>query len=225
MIDIQNLSRVYGQGDSATTALRDIHLRIPEGAFATIVGTSGSGKTTLLNILGGLDSAYRGEARVDGRELRALSDRERSAYRNQMVGFVFQHFALLEHLDAVQNVALPAFFAKTREPDPLRRAAEVLSRVGLGERLHSYPGQLSGGQKQRVAIARALFGRPRLILADEPTGNLDTSTGAQIISLFEKLNREDKITVVVVTHEDFLFKNVTHKVRLEDGRLVEETPC
>lgn len=225
MIRLRNLSRVYGQGPSATAALRDICLEIPEGAFATVVGTSGSGKTTLLNILGGLDSGYLGEAQVAGRELRALTDRERSAYRNETVGFVFQHFALLEHLTALQNVALPAFFANAREPAPERRAAEVLARVGLGERLHSYPGQLSGGQKQRVAIARALYRRPRLILADEPTGNLDTATGAQIISLFEELNREDQITVVVVTHEDFLFKNVTCKVRLEDGRQVEGAPC
>ncbi len=225
MIRLRNLSRVYGQGPSATAALRDICLEIPAGAFATVVGTSGSGKTTMLNILGGLDSGYQGEAQVDGRELRALTDRQRSAYRNATVGFVFQHFALLDHLTALQNVTLPAFFADSREPAPERRAAEVLARVGLGERLHSFPGQLSGGQKQRVAIARALYRRPRLILADEPTGNLDTATGAQIISLFEELNREDKITVVVVTHEDFLFKNVTHKVRLEDGRQVEGAPC
>jgi putative ABC transport system ATP-binding protein len=171
--------------------------------------------------VGGLDTDYSGRAEVAGRDLKGMSDRALSTFRNETVGFVFQHFNLLEHLDAVANVALPAFFSGKPDGEARARAEEVLVRVGLKEKLKNLPGQLSGGQKQRVAIARALFGRPRLILADEPTGNLDTRTGAQIITLFEALNREDGLTVLVVTHEDFLFKNATLTVRLEDGRLVD----
>ncbi|HOX44940.1 MAG TPA: ABC transporter ATP-binding protein [Myxococcota bacterium] len=220
MIRLEHISRIYGQGEAATRALDDVSLEVPDGAFVVVVGTSGSGKTTLLNILGGLDSGYTGLAQVEGRDLRGLSDRELSRFRNQTVGFVFQHFHLLDHLDALHNVTLPAFFCDQEDAQALARAEEVLVRVGLKDKLRSLPGQLSGGQKQRVAIARALFTRPRLFLCDEPTGNLDTTTGAQIISLFETLNREEGISVLVVTHEDFLFKNATCVVRLEDGRQV-----
>jgi len=220
VIHLEHITRTYGQGEASTRALDDVSLVVPAGAFVVVVGTSGSGKTTLLNILGGLDSGYSGQARVDGHDLRGLSDRELSRFRNETVGFVFQHFHLLDHLDALHNVALPAFFRDADDASALARAEEVLARVGLRDKLRSLPGELSGGQKQRVAIARALFTRPRLFLCDEPTGNLDTTTGAQIISLFEQLNREEGITVLVVTHEDFLFKNATQVVRLEDGRQV-----
>lgn len=220
MIELTNIARVYGKGESATSALRDVSLAVEAGAFVRIVGTSGSGKTTLLNVIGGLDSAYTGTAIVDGRDMRAMADRELSRFRNETVGFVFQHFHLLEHLDARRNVALADFFAAQEIVDPLRRAEEVLERVGLADKLGSRPSQLSGGQKQRVAVARALFHRPRLILADEPTGNLDTRTSGQIIGLLESLNRDDGLTVVVVTHEAPLFRNATQTVRLEDGRIV-----
>ncbi len=220
MILLEKVSRTYGSGQGATRALDEVSLELPAGAFATVVGTSGSGKTTLLNIIGGLDSAFAGRARVDGRELGKLDDRELSAFRRQTVGFVFQHFHLLDHLDARHNVALPARFSGLPHQEALARAAEVLARVGLGEKLGRRPAELSGGQKQRVAIARALFHRPRIILADEPTGNLDTTTGGQIIGLFEELNREG-LTVVAVTHEQFLFHHPTHVVHLEDGRVVE----
>lgn len=219
MIHLEHISRKYGTGEAATSALSDLTLDVPTGAFVTVVGTSGSGKTTLLNILGGLDGDYSGTAAIAGKNLKQMDDRELSRFRNQTVGFVFQHFNLLEHLDALQNVALSTFFSRddTKAPE---RAEEVLIRVGLKDKLHKLPGQLSGGQKQRVAIARALFSRPRLILADEPTGNLDTNTGSQIISLFESLNADDGLTVVAVTHEEFLFKNATLALHLEDGRLV-----
>jgi putative ABC transport system ATP-binding protein len=220
VIKLEHITRIYGAGEAATRALDDVSLEVPDGAFVVVVGTSGSGKTTLLNILGGLDSGYTGLAQVEGRDLRGLRDKELSRFRNQTVGFVFQHFHLLDHLDALHNVTLPAFFRAQEDEAALARAEEVLVRVGLKDKLRSLPGQLSGGQKQRVAIARALFTRPRLFLCDEPTGNLDTTTGAQIIALFEQLNREEGITVLVVTHEDFLFKNATHVVRLEDGRQV-----
>jgi ABC-type lipoprotein export system ATPase subunit len=219
VIRLDHISRSYGTGDAATSALSDLTLEVPAGAFVTVVGTSGSGKTTLLNIIGGLDTDYNGTAVIFGKNLREMNDRELSRFRNRTVGFVFQHFNLLEHLDALQNVALSAFFS-AEAGESLERAEEVLVRMGLQDKLKKLPGQLSGGQKQRVAIARALFSRPRMILADEPTGNLDTKTGGQIISLFESLNKDDGLTVVAVTHEDFLFKNATMALHLEDGRLV-----
>lgn len=221
MIHLTNISRQYGQGETATQALRSVSFNISPGAFVKVVGTSGSGKTTLLNIIGGLDTEYTGTAVVSGKDLKALGDRELSRFRNETVGFVFQHFYLLDHLDALQNVALASFFSSQGEPDSLRRAQEVLIRVGLKDKLNHFPSQLSGGQKQRVAIARALFNRPQLILADEPTGNLDTRTGTQIISIFESLNRDDGLTILVVTHEDHLFPSSTQTIRLEDGRVVE----
>jgi len=221
MVHLTNISRQYGRGETATQALRNVSFDISPGAFVKVVGTSGSGKTTLLNIIGGLDTEYTGTVVVLGKDLKILSDRELSRFRNETVGFVFQHFYLLDHLDALQNVALASFFSSKTESDPLLRAEEVLIRVGLKDKLRNFPSQLSGGQKQRVAIARALFNRPRLILADEPTGNLDTRTGTQIISLFESLNRDDGLTVIVVTHEDHLFPSSTQTMRLEDGQVVE----
>ncbi len=223
MIHLEHIFREYGTGEAATPALSDITLEVPAGSFVTVVGTSGSGKTTLLNIVGGLDTGYSGTAVVAGKNLKKMSDRELSRFRNETVGFVFQHFNLLEHLDALQNVALSAFFAR-KDAQASERAEEVLVRVGLKDKLLKLPGELSGGQKQRVAIARALFSRPGLILADEPTGNLDTTTGSQIISLFESLNADDGLTVVAVTHEEFLFKNATLALHLEDGRLVNGQP-
>jgi ABC-type lipoprotein export system ATPase subunit len=220
MIELQDITRVYGKGDSAAFALRDVSLTVKDGAFVRIVGTSGSGKTTLLNIAGGLDSGYTGSAVVAGRDLKSMSDRDLSRFRNRTVGFVFQHFHLLDHLDARQNVAVASFFADEDGSNPGGRAEQALTRVGLESKLGSRPGELSGGQKQRVAIARALFNKPRLILADEPTGNLDTRTSGQIIELLESLNRDDGLTVVVVTHEAPLFRNATQTVRLEDGRIV-----
>jgi putative ABC transport system ATP-binding protein len=224
VIQLDHISRNYGTGEGATPALSDLTLDVPAGAFVTVVGTSGSGKTTLLNIIGGLDTDYSGTAMISGKNLREMNDRELSRFRNQTVGFVFQHFNLLEHLDALQNVALSAFFCNEdradNAPESAERAEEVLVRMGLKDKLKKLPGQLSGGQKQRVAIARALYAHPRLILADEPTGNLDTNTGGQIISLFESLNKDDGLTVVAVTHEEFLFKNATLALHLEDGRLV-----
>jgi len=222
MIVADRVSREYGSGSGATRALDGVSLTIPAGAFVTVVGTSGSGKTTLLNILGGLDGDYRGSVRVTGRELRDLDDRQLSDYRRREVGFVFQHFNLLEHLDARQNVAISAMFGDQDLAAARRRAEQVLERVGLAGMLGRFPGELSGGQKQRVAIARALFSSPRLILADEPTGNLDSTTGAQIIELFESLNRQDGLTVVVVTHEEFLFRHTSLSLRLEDGKLAGE---
>jgi putative ABC transport system ATP-binding protein len=222
MIQLENITRIYGKDQAATKALFDLNLKIEKGAFVTVVGSSGSGKTTLLNIIGGLDSGYSGRAVVDGQDLSCIGDALLSRYRNQMVGFVFQHFNLLEHLSALQNVSLPSFFSSANSRQADERSRRMLERVGLGEKIHSLPSQLSGGQKQRVAIARALFFEPGLILCDEPTGNLDTKTGSEIIALFESLNQEDGLTVLTVTHEEFLFKKTTQCVHLEDGCLVED---
>jgi putative ABC transport system ATP-binding protein len=225
IVRLTDVHRQYGRGGGATLALQGINLEIAGGAFVKVVGTSGSGKTTLLNIIGGLDTGYSGTAVVAGLDLRSMSDRALSRFRNETVGFVFQHFHLLDHLDALQNVTLASFFTGAGEAEPAERAEEVLIRVGLKDKLHSFPSQLSGGQKQRVAVARALFNRPRLILADEPTGNLDTRTSGQIIGLFELLNDEDGMTIIAVTHEDHLFRRATAAVRLEDGRVVEAGPA
>jgi putative ABC transport system ATP-binding protein len=224
VIHFEKVSRVYGQGDVRTEALREVSLDVEAASFVTVVGTSGSGKTTLLNIVGGLDTDYSGKVEVAGKTLKEMSDKELSQFRNKTVGFVFQHFNLLEHLNALQNVSLPSFFTSEEDKTALERAEQVLVRVGLKDKLTSRPGQLSGGQKQRVAIARALFSRPRLILADEPTGNLDTRTGEQTIALFESLNSDDGLTVIAVTHEEFLFKNATRTIHMEDGRLVSGGP-
>jgi putative ABC transport system ATP-binding protein len=223
VIHLTDVSRRYGTGEEATPALRSITLDVPDGSFVKVVGTSGSGKTTLLNVIGGLDTEYAGRVEVAGLDLRSLSDRDLSRFRNRTVGFVFQHFHLLDHLDALQNVTLAAYFSDGDVRRASERAEETLVRVGLRDKLRQLPSQLSGGQKQRVAIARALFGRPRLILADEPTGNLDTRTGGQIIDLFHALNAEDGLTIVVVTHEDVLFRLARRTVRLEDGRIVEDS--
>ena len=221
LIRLRGVSRTYGSAEARARALDGIDLEIEQGEFVLVVGTSGSGKTTLLNIIGGLDTSYEGSARVDGQELRQLDDTKLSRFRREKVGFVFQHFYLLEHLKAWQNVCLPNMFASEPDPAPRRRALGLLERVGLGGMEHRFPGQLSGGQKQRVAIARALFSRPKLILADEPSGNLDSNTGRQIIELFESLNKDEGLTVVVVTHEGQLFENPTKTVHLEDGRMKE----
>jgi len=224
VIHFEKVSRVYGKGEIRTEALREVSLEVQAASFVTVVGTSGSGKTTLLNIIGGLDTDYTGKVEVAGKTLKEMSDKELSQFRNKTVGFVFQHFNLLEHLNALQNVSLPAFFSGEDDKTAIERAEQVLVRVGLKDKLQSRPGQLSGGQKQRVAIARALFSRPRLILADEPTGNLDTRTGEQTIALFESLNSDDGLTVIAVTHEEFLFKNATRTIHMEDGRLVSGGP-
>ncbi|MBW1809302.1 MAG: ABC transporter ATP-binding protein [Deltaproteobacteria bacterium] len=224
MIHFEKVSRVYGKAEIRTEALREVSLEVQAASFVTVVGTSGSGKTTLLNIIGGLDTDYTGKVEVASKTLKEMSDKELSQFRNKTVGFVFQHFNLLEHLNALQNVSLPAFFSGEDDKTAIERAEQVLVRVGLKDKLQSRPGQLSGGQKQRVAIARALFSRPRLILADEPTGNLDTRTGEQTIALFESLNSDDGLTVIAVTHEEFLFKNATRTIHMEDGRLVSGGP-
>ena len=214
MIRLDSVGKSYG----AQPVLRDVSLSVADGELLSLVGRSGSGKSTLLHIMGGLDRRYSGKASVLGHDLHALDDRQLARFRNREVGFVFQAFNLLDHLTARQNVALPSYFADSDVADADRRAVDALARVGIGDKAESRPSALSGGQKQRVAIARALFHTPKLLLCDEPTGNLDSDTGAQIIELFRALNKEG-LTLVIVTHEERVSSVASRVLRLEDGAL------
>jgi putative ABC transport system ATP-binding protein len=200
MIELQDITRIYGKGESAAYALRGVSLRVEDRAFVRIVGTSGSGKTTLLNIAGGLDSGYTGSAVVAGRDLKSMSDRDLSRFRNSTVGFVFQHFHLLDHLDARQNVAIASFFAEEDGSDPQKRAEEALIRVGLEGKLGSRPGELSGGQKQRVFIARALAQEAEVVLLDEPFTGLDVQSRHDIHAILAGLTARG-VTLMVSTHD------------------------
>ena len=226
LIELKGLSKRYPGTSSHELALKELNLSISKGEMSAIIGTSGSGKTTLLNILGGLDRAYEGRLEVSGRELHSLSDQEISRWRNQEVGFIFQHFHLLDHLSALDNVLLPACLTKGEARASLngveRRAEALLAQVGLGDKLHARPPQLSGGQKQRVAIARALLFKPSLLLCDEPTGSLDSQTGDEIIQLFQSLHSEG-YTVLMITHEERVSQAAERVIRLEDGRLISDT--
>lgn len=227
MIAIDGLTKHYGSGEARTRVLDDVTLTIDAGEFVSIIGTSGSGKTTLLNIIGGLDSKFEGKVSLNGREVAGLSDAQLAHLRNETIGFVFQQFNLLDHLSALENVALPSFFGPGDAAQAKRRATELLERVGLGDRLDAPPTQLSGGQKQRVAIARALFAQPAVILCDEPTGSLDRKTGVTILDLFADLNRDEGITLIMVTHEEHIARMSRRIIRLEDGVVVtdiENTP-
>ncbi len=222
MIAINGLTKYYGSGEARTRVLDDVTLTIEAGEFVSIIGTSGSGKTTLLNVIGGLDSGFDGSVTLQGRELGGLGDTDLAQLRNTTIGFVFQQFNLLDHLSALENVALPSFFSVGNTVDGRVRATALLERVGLGDKLHATPTQLSGGQKQRVAIARALFARPAVMLCDEPTGSLDRKTGVTILELFRELNEAEGITLIMVTHEEHIARMSHRILRLEDGELVDD---
>ncbi|MBR2980346.1 MAG: ABC transporter ATP-binding protein [Myxococcaceae bacterium] len=222
MIELVNVSKSHRTPEGeAVPILSEVSLRVDAGEFVAITGPSGCGKTTLLNLIGALDRDFTGDIRIAGQDIRRLSDRQLSAFRNKTVGFVFQQFNLLAPLSALENVLLPSHFDPSGEPrTALReRAQKALERVGLGEKLSRRPAQLSGGERQRVAIARALFARPRLVLCDEPTGNLDARTGQAIIDLFRELVAEQAMTIVVVTHETRLSQAAGRVVTLSDHRL------
>jgi putative ABC transport system ATP-binding protein len=218
LIRTEELRKVYGEGAARRAALDGVSLSIARGEFVTVLGPSGSGKSTLLGVVGGLDRAYEGKVELFGRDLGALGDRELALLRGERVGFVFQAFHLLAHLTVLENVLTPALFARGGG-DLAPRALEVLRRVGLEDRARDTPAQLSGGQRQRVAIARALVRRPEVVLCDEPTGNLDTETGARIVELFQEIHERDKVTLVAVTHEERLAKAATRTVLLRDGKV------
>lgn len=218
MISVEGVSRGYDDGARGVVRVLDgVSLQIAAGDFVAIVGRSGSGKSTLLHVLGGLDTGFTGEVTVAGTKLAALSDVARSRFRNESVGFVFQSFHLVQGLSALENVLLPAAFAAT-EGGGEAQAHEALRRVGLGEKAARLPAQLSGGERQRVAIARALFNRPKVLLCDEPTGNLDAQTADEVIALFQTLNAEG-LTIVAVTHEDRLRQAARRVLTLSDGRV------
>jgi putative ABC transport system ATP-binding protein len=218
VISVEGVSRGYDDGARGVVRVLDgVSLQIAAGDFVAIVGRSGSGKSTLLHVLGGLDTGFTGEVTVAGTKLAALSDVARSRFRNESVGFVFQSFHLVQGLSALENVLLPAAFAAT-EGGGEAQAHEALRRVGLGEKAARLPGQLSGGERQRVAIARALFNRPKVLLCDEPTGNLDAQTADEVIALFQALNAEG-LTIVAVTHEDRLRQAARRVLTLSDGRV------
>jgi putative ABC transport system ATP-binding protein len=220
VLEIRDLAKRYPGG---VDALRGVALMVEEGELLAVVGPSGSGKSTLLHIMGTLDRPSAGTVRVAGQDVAALSDRRLAALRARHVGFVFQQFFLVEALTAADNVAQGLLYSGVPATERRRRAAEQLRRVGLGHRISHRPTQLSGGERQRVAIARALVGRPSIVFADEPTGNLDTASGAQIVSLLRELNA-DGTTIVVITHDLELAASLPRRVHLRDGR-VERDEC
>jgi putative ABC transport system ATP-binding protein len=222
MLEARQLTKEYQSGDHRIAVLRDVSFSIPNGAFVAIVGPSGSGKTTLLGLLAGLDVPTKGSVLMDGDDLGRLSEDRRAQLRGAKVGFVFQSFQLIPTLTALENVQVPL---ELRGDDGApARARELLTRVGLGDRAHHFPNQLSGGEQQRVAIARAFSNSPRLLFADEPTGNLDSETGARIVELLETLNRESGTTIVLVTHDLILARRAQRIIRLADGVVVSDAP-
>jgi ABC-type lipoprotein export system ATPase subunit len=214
-----NVTRVYPMGSEEVHALRGVSLEVEQGVLIGLMGRSGSGKTTFLNIIGGLDRPTSGEVYLDGQSLNALSDRELTELRRHKIGFVFQSFALLPVLSAFENVELPMHIAGVPRKERQRRAAELLELVGLAKRMHHRPYELSGGEQQRVAIARALANRPSLILADEPTGELDSVTGLQIMRLFRRIVAQEKVTVIIATHDLLIYEIADRTYQMVDGTL------
>jgi putative ABC transport system ATP-binding protein len=222
MLEARQLTKEYQSGDHRLAVLRDVTFTIADGAFVAIVGPSGSGKTTLLGLLAGLDVPTSGTVILDGADLSRLSEDKRAQLRGAKVGFVFQSFQLIPTLTALENVQVP--LELRGEDGAPARARELLARVGLAERAHHFPNQLSGGEQQRVAIARAFSNAPRLLFADEPTGNLDSDTGHRTVELLETLNRESRTTIVLVTHALALARRAQRVIRLADGIVVSDDP-
>ncbi len=216
LISLYNIRKTYVLGAQTVNALKKIDLKIQRGEYVALMGPSGSGKSTLMNVIGCLDTPSQGEYWLNGKEVSKMSDVDLSKVRNDEIGFVFQTFNLLTRLTALENVALPLVYAGIPLRERNERAAETLNKVGLGDRFHHKPNELSGGQRQRVAVARALINNPSLLLADEPTGNLDTQTSHEIMALFEEIHAAGN-TIVLVTHEEEIAKHAKKIVRLRDG--------
>ena len=221
VIQLRDVTKAYGSGAGKTKVLRGVSLDLKAGEIVALVGQSGSWKSTLLNIVGGLDTCDDGQVKVLGLDYRRARDRELAQLRNERIGFVFQAFNLLDHLSCVSNVMLPSSFSSRRDGSDPDRAREALRRVGLADLAERKPSELSGGQKQRVAIARALFHKPSLLLCDEPTGNLDTDTGREVIELFSDINRKDGVTLLIVTHEERVSSAAQRVIRIEDCCIIE----
>lgn len=222
LIHCEQISKVYRLGETEVQALRNVNLSIDRGEFVAIMGASGSGKSTLMNILGCLDQPTRGRYWLDGMEVGAAKPDALAAIRNRQIGFVFQSFNLIPRTSALENAQLPLFYRGLPLKEQRALAAAALQRVGLAGREHHYPTQLSGGQQQRVAIARALVTTPSILLADEPTGNLDTESSREIMAILDRLNHEDGITVILVTHEAEVAAHASREIVLKDGRIVTD---
>ena len=220
MITLRSVEKVYRTERIETLALQNINLDIAEGEFLSVMGPSGCGKSTLLNLIGLLDTPTKGRLTIAGEDASSKGDRALARLRNEKLGFVFQSFHLVPDLTVIDNVEIPLLYRRIRARERRRLALAALDRVSLGSRVHHYPSQLSGGQQQRVAIARAIVGRPRIVLADEPTGNLDSAMGEEIMSILHDLNEREKATVVIVTHDERFAERTARIVRLFDGRMV-----
>lgn len=221
MIKLTGINKIYRTNEIETLALENVNLDVAKGEFVSIMGPSGCGKSTLLNIMGLLDAPSSGKIEINGTSVESMKDKELAAFRNKTLGFVFQSFHLINSLNVIDNVELPLLYRKMAAKERTRLAKEVLDRVGLSHRMRHMPTQLSGGQCQRVAIARAIVGNPEIILADEPTGNLDSKMGAEVIELLHKLNKEDGRTIVMVTHNEEQAKQTSRTIRFFDGRQVQ----
>lgn len=221
MIQLTHVEKVYRTTSIETLALRDINLEIPQGAFFSVMGPSGSGKSTLLNIIGLLDNPTQGSVSIQGESTNNLSDRDHARMRNEKIGFVFQSYHLINDLSVLDNVELPLIYRRTSATERRRLALEALEKVGLSARTKHFPSQLSGGQCQRVAIARAIVGRPEILLADEPTGNLDSVMSDEIMDILMQLNKTEQTTIVMVTHSDSLARRSERIMRLFDGGQVD----
>jgi len=221
MIRLENLVKVYSTGKIEFEALKDVNIEVKKGEYMAIVGPSGSGKSTLMNILGCLDRPTKGKYFLKDVDVSSLNDDELARIRNREIGFVFQAFNLLPRLSALENVELPLIYAGISYSKRIKMAKEALDKVGLSDRLHHKPNELSGGQKQRVAIARAIVLNPSIIMADEPTGNLDTQSSIEVMKIFQSLN-DDGATIIMVTHERDIAQHTKREVRIRDGRIVED---
>ena len=221
MIKLTGINKIYRTDEIETQALENVNLEVQKGEFLSIMGPSGCGKSTLLNIMGLLDTPTSGTIEINGTSTENMGDKELAAFRNQTLGFVFQSFHLINSLNVIDNVELPLLYRKMSSSERTALAKQVLERVGLSHRMKHMPTQLSGGQCQRVAIARAIVGNPEIILADEPTGNLDSKMGAEVMDLLHKLNKEDGRTIVMVTHNEAQAKQTARTIRFFDGRQVE----
>ncbi len=223
MIKLENVSKSYFLGDEEVKAVRNVNLEVKDKEFLGIQGSSGSGKSTLMHIIGLLENPTSGKITLDGKDISKLEDKSLSKIRNRNIGFVFQSFNLINRFTVLENVLLPVRYAKDPiDYDPVARAEELLEKFGIYQRRNFFPNKISGGQQQRVAIARALVMKPKLVLADEPTGNLDSKTGDEILSILENLNSEFGVTVVLVTHEDDIAKRAKKRIYVRDGMIVDK---